>query len=103
MASGTSTLFDRWSATYDRPGFQNATYRPVHDAVLKQLVEEHKIGLAVDPESVTDIADAIMKLGELSDENRDSERRRLQHLAANELAYDKQAIELERMAADLCQ
>jgi ubiquinone/menaquinone biosynthesis C-methylase UbiE len=40
MASGTSTLFDRWSSTYDRPGFQNATYRPVHDAVLKQLVED---------------------------------------------------------------
>jgi ubiquinone/menaquinone biosynthesis C-methylase UbiE len=40
MASGSSTLFDRWSATYDRPGFQNATYRPIHDAVLRRLVAE---------------------------------------------------------------
>ncbi len=40
MASGSSTLFDRWSATYDRPGFQNATYRPVHDAVLRRIDAE---------------------------------------------------------------
>jgi len=32
-------LFDRWSAVYDRPRFQDATYRPVHDAVLARLVE----------------------------------------------------------------
>jgi ubiquinone/menaquinone biosynthesis C-methylase UbiE len=32
-----STLFDRWSETYDRPSFQNATYRPLHDAVLSRL------------------------------------------------------------------
>jgi ubiquinone/menaquinone biosynthesis C-methylase UbiE len=38
MAPTTSTLFDRWSETYDRPSFQNATYRPLHDAVLSRLV-----------------------------------------------------------------
>lgn len=70
---------------------------------LKQLVEEYKIGLAVRPESVADIAGAIQELCELSDEHRDDQRRRLQHLASHELAYDEQAIELERIAADLCQ
>jgi ubiquinone/menaquinone biosynthesis C-methylase UbiE len=30
-------LFDRWSAVYDRPRFQDATYRPVHDAVLERI------------------------------------------------------------------
>ena len=32
-----SIFFDLWSATYDRPGLQAATYRPVHDAVLGRL------------------------------------------------------------------
>ena len=41
-------LFDRWSAVYDRPGFQDATYRPVHDAVLARLAE-------VQPDMVLDI------------------------------------------------
>ena len=41
-------LFDRWSAVYDRPGFQDATYRPVHDAVLARLT-------AMQPEMVLDI------------------------------------------------
>ena len=35
--STTTRFFDRWSATYDIPGFQRATYRPVHDAVLGRL------------------------------------------------------------------
>jgi ubiquinone/menaquinone biosynthesis C-methylase UbiE len=30
-------LFDRWSQVYDRPRFQEAMYRPVHDAVLTRL------------------------------------------------------------------
>jgi len=47
MAPGSATLFDRWSASYDRPGFQNATYRPVHDAVLKRLAAERP-GVIVD-------------------------------------------------------
>jgi ubiquinone/menaquinone biosynthesis C-methylase UbiE len=34
-------LFDRWSRTYDRPGLQRATYRPLHDAVLARLAGEH--------------------------------------------------------------
>jgi trans-aconitate methyltransferase len=38
MAARRASLFDRWSATYDRPRFQDATYRPVHDAVLARLV-----------------------------------------------------------------
>lgn len=37
MADERSGLFDRWSAVYDRPRFQNTTYRPVHDAVLARL------------------------------------------------------------------
>ena len=48
MARVGSILFDRWSAVYDRRGFQNATYRPVHDAVLAHLTE-------VQPETVLDI------------------------------------------------
>jgi ubiquinone/menaquinone biosynthesis C-methylase UbiE len=39
LASTTSTLFDRWAETYDRPTFQNATYRPLHDAVLSRLAD----------------------------------------------------------------
>lgn len=37
MAHVGATLFDRWSSVYDRPSFQDATYRPVHDAVLARL------------------------------------------------------------------
>jgi ubiquinone/menaquinone biosynthesis C-methylase UbiE len=43
-----SGLFDRWSAVYDRPRFQEATYRPVHDAVLDRLDKVH-------PEVVLDL------------------------------------------------
>lgn len=32
-----SIFFDLWSATYDRPGLQQATYRPIHNAVLGRL------------------------------------------------------------------
>jgi ubiquinone/menaquinone biosynthesis C-methylase UbiE len=32
-----SIFFDLWSATYDRPGLQQSTYRPIHDAVLARL------------------------------------------------------------------
>jgi malonyl-CoA O-methyltransferase len=32
-----SIFFDLWSATYDRPGVQYSTYRPIHDAVLARL------------------------------------------------------------------
>lgn len=39
MARVGSMLFDRWSAVYDRPRFQDSTYRPVHDAVLARLTE----------------------------------------------------------------
>lgn len=39
MAPTDSTLFDRWSAVYDRPWFQEATYRPIHDAVLGRLAD----------------------------------------------------------------
>jgi ubiquinone/menaquinone biosynthesis C-methylase UbiE len=35
--SPAAALFDRWSVTYDRPGLQLFTYRPIHDAVLAQL------------------------------------------------------------------
>lgn len=33
-----SIFFDLWSASYDRPGLQYTTYRPVHDAVIARLV-----------------------------------------------------------------
>ena len=32
-----SIFFDLWSASYDRPGLQQTTYRPIHDAVLARL------------------------------------------------------------------
>ncbi|WP_051063042.1 class I SAM-dependent methyltransferase [Ilumatobacter nonamiensis] len=32
-----SIFFDLWSSTYDRPGLQQATYRPIHNAVLGRL------------------------------------------------------------------
>ncbi|MFT6765014.1 MAG: ubiquinone/menaquinone biosynthesis C-methylase UbiE [Candidatus Aldehydirespiratoraceae bacterium] len=32
-----SIFFDLWSASYDRPGLQQTTYRPIHDAVLERL------------------------------------------------------------------
>ena len=32
-----SIFFDLWSASYDRPGLQQSTYRPIHDAVLARL------------------------------------------------------------------
>lgn len=39
MPSTQSALFDRWSAVYDRPSIQDATYRPVHDAVIARLFD----------------------------------------------------------------
>jgi len=36
-----SIFFDLWSATYDRPGLQQAAYRPVHNAVLARLEGAH--------------------------------------------------------------
>jgi ubiquinone/menaquinone biosynthesis C-methylase UbiE len=48
MARVGSMLFDRWSTVYDRPRFQEATYRPVHDAVLARLTEAQ-------PEMVLDL------------------------------------------------
>ncbi len=35
--SPSAALFDRWSGTYDRPGLQLFTYRPIHDAVLARI------------------------------------------------------------------
>lgn len=40
-SSSTTSLFDRWSRTYDRLGLQRSTYRPVHDAVMERLEGEH--------------------------------------------------------------
>lgn len=37
MGRPRSGFFDRWSASYDRPGLQYATYRPVHDAAIARL------------------------------------------------------------------
>jgi ubiquinone/menaquinone biosynthesis C-methylase UbiE len=35
--SADSIMFDLWSASYDRPGLQQTTYRPVHDAILERI------------------------------------------------------------------
>ena len=35
--SRSAALFDRWSASYDLPGLQLFTYRPIHDAVLARV------------------------------------------------------------------
>ena len=43
-----SIFFDLWSASYDRPGLQQATYRPVHDAVLERIDRLH-------PDAVLDL------------------------------------------------
>lgn len=48
LTSPTPALFDRWSATYDRPGLQLFTYRPIHDAVLAQID-------ALEPSTVVDL------------------------------------------------
>ena len=37
--SADSIMFDVWSASYDRPGLQQTTYRPIHDAMLDRLGE----------------------------------------------------------------
>ena len=37
MAGPRRAFFDRWSRFYDHPLLQRATYRPVHDAVLRAL------------------------------------------------------------------
>ncbi len=39
-ASATdSPLFDRWSQTYDRPALQRLAYRPIHDVVLRRVLQ----------------------------------------------------------------
>lgn len=43
-----SIFFDLWSASYDRPGLQQTTYRPIHDAVLTRLE-------GLQPEAVLDL------------------------------------------------
>ena len=49
MAGPRRALFDRWARIYDHPLLQRATYRPVHDAVLRALAAT--------------VADAILDLG----------------------------------------
>ena len=46
--SRSVSLFDRWSATYDRPGLQRFTYRPIHEAVLARID-------ALEPSTVVDL------------------------------------------------
>ena len=44
----SASLFDRWSVSYDSPGLQLLTYRPIHDAVLARLRE-------TEPSTVVDL------------------------------------------------
>lgn len=37
--SADSIMFDLWSASYDRPGLQQSTYRPIHDAILARIAD----------------------------------------------------------------
>ena len=46
--SPSAALFDRWSVTYDRPGLQLFTYRPIHDAVLARID-------GIEPSTVVDL------------------------------------------------
>ena len=41
-------LFDAWSRVYDFPLVQQATYRPVHDAVLRKLVARSGVRAVLD-------------------------------------------------------
>jgi ubiquinone/menaquinone biosynthesis C-methylase UbiE len=43
-----SIFFDLWSATYDQPGLQQTTYRPIHDAVLARFA-------GLEPDRVLDL------------------------------------------------
>ena len=46
--SADSIMFDLWSASYDRPGLQQTTYRPIHDAILSRIDD-------LDPDVVLDL------------------------------------------------
>ena len=41
-------MFDVWSASYDRPGLQQTTYRPIHDSILQRIDD-------TEPEIVLDL------------------------------------------------
>jgi len=69
------SLFDRWSYTYDGPGFQWLTYRPVHDAVLERLND-------VDPAVVVDLGCGTGRL---------TERLRRRFPAADVIGFDVSA------------
>ena len=48
QSRSTASLFDRWSVSYDRPGLQLFTYRPIHDVVLARVSE-------LEPSTVVDL------------------------------------------------
>ncbi len=64
---------------------------------LELLTLKYGIGIACDPESSTDIAAAILKLGSRSDHELAQERARLKTLATTEFAYESQAWQIEEI------
>ena len=87
-----SIFFDLWSATYDRPGLQRTTYRPIHDAVLNRLdglKPDHVLDLGCGTGQLTErlgaaFPDALVVGADLSDGmlERATDRMANEHAAA---------------------
>jgi glycosyltransferase involved in cell wall biosynthesis len=64
---------------------------------LELLVRKYQLGQVCDPESPSDIAEAIDRIGSLSQEDLERERLRLRKLAKTEFAYETQAWLIEEV------